>query len=137
MEAFFPNNRLKTIILLAICALSAVGAALVGVDDNLPGIVLALLAAFAFILAFVHPWRSPRKFLFLLLAAVLGFILFVVMSIIVDSFAQNSTIPAALRDLLQSTVLDVLNTVIAMICPAALIVGVVGWVVMSIRGRRK
>ena len=63
-----PQNRIKTLILLVICGLLAIAAAAVGIDDNLPGILLAYLAATAFVLAFVHPWRSARKFMFLLLA---------------------------------------------------------------------
>jgi uncharacterized membrane protein YccC len=50
-----PRNRIKTFILLAICGLLAIAAAAVGIDDNPPGILLAFLAATAFVLAFVHP----------------------------------------------------------------------------------
>ena len=50
-----PKNRKMMLILLAICGLLAIAAVVVGIDDNLPGILLALLAATAFVLAFVHP----------------------------------------------------------------------------------
>ena len=133
MEAFSPNNRLKTIILLVICVLSSIGAVLVGVDDNLPGLVLALLAAIAVVMAFIHPWRSPRKFLYLLLAAVLGFILF----ILIDIAAQNPTASPAFRELMDSPAFEIISTIIALLCPVALIIGIAGWIVMVIRRRRQ
>jgi uncharacterized membrane protein (UPF0136 family) len=132
-----PRNRIKTLILLMICGLSAIASAVVGIDDNLPGILLAFLAATAFVLAFAHPWRTARKFMFLLLASVLGFVLFVVLNIIFDSVAHDPATSGALQDLIQSPVIDALNLIIAMICPAAFIVGAVGSVAMFIRSRRQ
>jgi uncharacterized membrane protein (UPF0136 family) len=71
-----PYNRTRTFILLAVCGLLAIAAAAIGIDDNPPGVLLAFLAATAFVLAFVHPWRTARKFMFLLLASFLGFVLY-------------------------------------------------------------
>jgi hypothetical protein len=132
-----PRNRIKTLILLVICGLSAIASAVVGIDDNLPGILLAFLAATAFVLAFAHPWRTARKFMFLLLASVLGFVLFVILNIIFDSVAQDPATSGALQDLIQSPAIDALNLIIAMICPAAFIVGAVGSAAMFIRSRRQ
>jgi uncharacterized membrane protein len=132
-----PNNRKMTLILLVICGLSAIAAAAVGIDDNPPGILLAFLAATAFVLAFVHPWRTARMFMFLLLASVIGFVLFVILSIIFDSVAQNPATSGALQELMQSPAFDTLNLIIALICPAAFIVGAIGSVVMFIRIRRQ
>ena len=38
-----PHNRKMTLILLAICGLLAIAAVAVGIDDNLPGIILPFL----------------------------------------------------------------------------------------------
>ena len=122
------RNRSKTLILLVMCGLSATVAAIEGIDDNLPGILLAFLAATAFVLAFVHPWRTARKFIFLLIASILGFVLYIILNIILDTAAQ---------DLLQSPVIDAFSIIIAMICSAAFIVGAVGSVAMFIRDRRR
>ena len=138
MSAAFstPGNRNKTFILLAICGLLAIAAVAVGIDDNPPGILLAFLAASAFVLAFVHPWRTAKKFLYLLLAAILGFILFIILNIILDTAAQDPAASAGLQDLLDSPVFNALSIIIAMICAAAFIVGAVGSVTMAIRNRR-
>ena len=132
-----PHNRKMTLILLAICGLLAIAAVAVGIDDNLPGILLAFLAATAFVLALVHPWRTSRKFIFLTLASMLGFVLFVILNIILDSVVHDPATSAALQDLIQSPVSNALNLIIAMICPAAFIVGAVGSVAMFIRSRRQ
>ena len=56
IDAFSTSrNRIKTLTLLVVCGLSAIASVIVGIDDNLPGILLAFLAATAFVLAFVHP----------------------------------------------------------------------------------
>jgi uncharacterized membrane protein YeiB len=117
--------------------LLAIAAVNIGIADNLPGILLAFLAATGFILAFVHPWRTTKKFRFLLWASLLGFVLFVILNIIVDSIVQDPTTSGALRHLIQSRAIDALSNIIVMICPAAFIVGAVGSIAMSIRSRRQ
>lgn len=131
------HNRKITLILLAICGLLAIAAVSVGIDDNLPGVLLAFLAATAFVLAFVHPWRTARKFMSLLLMSVLGFVLFIALSIIFDFVVQNPATSVALRDLMQSPAIDALNLIFTMICSAAFIVGAVGSVAMFIRSHRQ
>jgi hypothetical protein len=132
-----PHNRKTTPILLAICGLLAIVAVVVGINDNLPGILLAFLAATAFVLAFVYPWRTARKFIFLFLASILGFVLFITLNIILDTVAQNPATSGALQDLLQSPAINAFSTIIAMVCSAAFIVGAVGSVAMFIRSRRQ
>lgn len=132
-----PNNRKMTLTLLAICGLLAIAAVVVGVDDNLPGILLAFLAAAVFVLVFVHPWRTARKFMFLFLASILGFVLFIILNILLDTVAQNPANTGTLQDLLQSPTIDAVSIIIAMICAAAFIVGAVGSVVMFIRNRHR
>ena len=75
--------------------------------------------------------------MFLLLASVLGFVLFIILNIIFDSVAQNPATSGALQDLIQSPAINALNLIVAMICPAAFIVGAVGSVAMFIRNRRQ
>ena len=132
-----PRNRITTFILLAICGLLAIAAVAVGIEDNLPGILLAFLAATTFVLAFAHTWRTARKFMFLLLASVLGLVLFVILNIILDTVAQNPATSGALQDLIQSPFANTLSLIIVMVCPAAFIVGAVGSVAMLIRNRRQ
>jgi uncharacterized membrane protein len=132
-----PHNRIKKLALLVACGLSAIASAVVGIDDNPPGVLLALLAAIAFVLAFTHPWRTTRKFMLLLLASVLGFVLFIISNIILDSIAQNPATSGGLQTLIQSPAINALNLIFAMICQGAFIVGAVGSVAMLIRNCRQ
>ena len=130
-----PYNRIKTFILLVICGLSAIAAAAVGIDDNPPGILLAFLAATAFVLAFVHPWRTARQFRFLLYASVFGFALFAILNNVFAAVAHNSATAGALQNLLQGLAVAAFFLA-TLICPAAFFVGAVGSVAMFIRSRR-
>jgi disulfide bond formation protein DsbB len=138
IEAFStPRNRIKTFIFLVTCGLLAIASVVVGIDENPPGILLALLAAVTFVLAFSHPWRTAKKYMFLLLASVLGFILFMILSMISDSIVQNPASSDTLQKLIESAVNEALSIIFAMLCSAAFLVGVVGAVVMFIRNRRQ
>ena len=62
-EAFATrHNRNRTAVWIAVCCILSAAAAIEGISDNLPGILLAFGAAIALVLAFVHPWRSATKF---------------------------------------------------------------------------
>jgi hypothetical protein len=137
IEAFSTlPHRNRTFILFAVCGVLAITAVAIGINDNPPGLLLAYLSAIAFVLAFVHPWRTVRKYMFLLLASLLGFVLFVIGNIIFDSIAHNPTTPVSLQDLIQSPAVDALNMTLALLCPAAFMVGAVGSLVTFIRNRR-
>jgi energy-coupling factor transporter transmembrane protein EcfT len=131
-----PRNRIKTLILLVICGLSAIGAAVVGIDDNPPGILLAYLAATAFVLAFVHPWRTARQFIFLLFSSVLGLALFVILNNLFAAVGHNPATAGMLQNLMQGFAVAAFFLA-TLICPAAIIVGAVGSVAVFIRSRRR
>jgi hypothetical protein len=69
----------------------------------------------------------------LLLASILGFVLFIILNIILDTVAQNPANTGTLQDLLHSPAIDAFSIIIAMICPRAFIVGAVGSAAMFIR----
>ena len=73
----------------------------------------------------------------LLLASILGFVLFTILVIFLDTAAQDPATTGALQDLLQSPVVNAFSIIIAMICSAAFIVGAFGMVAMFIRNRRQ
>lgn len=131
-----PRNRVRTFILLAICGLLAVAAAIVGISDNLPGILLAYLAATALVLAFVHPWRTVNPFRRLLYVSILGFVLFAILHNLFEAMAWNLGDPSLVRALLEG-VGAALFLIATLVCPPALLIGVLGLVVISIRSRRR
>jgi hypothetical protein len=131
-----PRNRIWTFFLLVICGLSAIAAAMVGIDDNPPGILLAFIAAIAFILAFVHPWRTSRQFRRLLYTSVLGFVVFGLLSNVFEAITWKLGGSGLVHDLLNAAG-SACILIAVLVCPPGLLVGAVGAVVMFIRNRRR
>ena len=118
-EAFAPQSRRLTLLLLVISGALAAAAGVVGIDDNLPGQSLAWLSATALVLAFVHPWRTSRRFLLLIGASALGFVVFAVLS----AAMENAGVGGG----------GVFFLLALFLCPAAFLVGITGAVVTSRR----
>jgi hypothetical protein len=121
-EAFSRTHWKGTLLLLAICGALAAAAGVVGIDDNLPGQSLAWLSAIALVLAFVHPWRTSRRFLLLTGASALGLVVFAVLSAVME----NAGIVGGGAFFLLALFL----------CPAGLLVGIIGAVVTVVTSRR-
>jgi len=124
------------LVLLGVCVLSAMAAAVVGIDDNLPGVLLASLAAAAFVLTFVHPWRAPGQFRRLLYASALGSVLFGLLHIALEALASNPGGSGVVQGLLNGAA-AVCFLIAVLVCPPAFLVRAVGAVVTSIKGRRR
>jgi hypothetical protein len=131
-----PQDRGRTLILLAIAGATAIAATLVGISDNPPGILLALAAAVALVLAFVHPWRTLTEFRRLLLASVLGFVLFVVLHNVFEALAGMVEDIAVLHGLLEGLG-GAAFLIATLVCPAAFLVSVAALVIALILSRRR
>ena len=130
----YSRRRLTSLLLLAIGALALIVAFVVGIGDNPPGLALMYTAVTAFLLAWVHPWRSIRRFVILLLASLIGFPVAVVLH---NLFYALAELAAEFAGLVQ--VLGLLEgfffIVAVVICPPGIIVGVLGAVILAIRHR--
>ena len=128
------RNRNRTFILFAVCGVLAITAAAIGIDDNPPGLLLVFLSATAFILAFVHPWRTSKQFRSLIYASVLGFIVFGILHNVFDFVAWklggSGLVPGLLNGASGAFFLAIL------LCPPGLLVGAIGAVVMFRQERR-
>jgi hypothetical protein len=129
-----PHNRHRTYALLGISVALALAAAAVGVDDNPPGLLLAFLSGAAFTVAFVHPWRTTRKFQALMMASILGLVVFAILHNVFHALATVVG-PSGLAGNLVGG-LGILSFFIALLlCPPAFLVGMVGAIVMFFRER--
>ncbi len=138
MDAFSASdNKRISFAFFGVCVLLAISSVIVGIDDNPLGVLLALLATISGVLAFVHSWRAVKKFAFLFLASVIGFIFFIILSIISDAIIQNPETSSTILNLLQDPVNDALSLVLTMIFSAMFIIGVIGSVVIVIYNRRR
>jgi hypothetical protein len=121
LDAFSHQQWRLTVILFVVCIVTAAAGAIVGIDDNLPGLFLVMVSAVVFVLAFVHPWRTTRRFI-LLIGASLG--AFVVFTVLHNVLGDVSPAGAAFFYLA------------IFLCPAGMLVGIVGTLVSLFTGRR-
>lgn len=129
-----PRKRAMTVVFLAVCCICAIGAVLVGIADNPPGILLAYSGATALVLAFVHPWRTARPFRRLLYASVVGLVVFAILHNAFEAAATRAAGVGMLQGLLQG--LSVVAFLLAvLLCPPGVVVGGVGSVIMFVRNR--
>jgi hypothetical protein len=136
-EAFsMPRNRIRTLVLLAVSGLSAIAAAIAGITNNPPGILLAYLAATALVLAFVHPWRTPSQFRRLLYASALGLVLFGLLHNAFEAIAWNSGGSGIVPHLLDGAG-AAFFLIATLVCPPGLLIGTVGSVVMYVTNHRR
>jgi hypothetical protein len=129
------RTRNWTLLLLSASLVLAVAAWAVGIDDNLPGILLALLAAFTFVLAFVHPWRTARKYLILLLVSFIVLLLFFALTIVLDINAVKPDAPSAIQALVQSPVFEAVSMVLYFLLPVTILTSIFGALTMFLRRR--
>jgi hypothetical protein len=122
IEAFSKSKWRRTLLFLLICGVLATAAGVVGVSDNLAGLSLALLSATALVLAFVYPWRTPKRYLLLIGASVLMFIASTVLS---NVFGDGSAAGG------------LFFFIAIWLCPAGLLVGIIGTVTTFITSRRE
>lgn len=136
LQAFAtPRNRRRTVILLAACGVLAIVAAVIGVDDNLPGVLAAFLAVVALILAFVHPARTERPYRLLIWGSLAGGM---VAAFLHEGFEALAHGP------LHSGVLHAVSGGLAggffllavLVAPPAFVLGCVGALVVAIHNRR-
>ncbi len=130
------GRRPWTLMLLVLSGALIATAVWLGVSDNPPGILLVHLAAASFVLAFVHRWRVPRRFLWLMLLSVAGFVVFAVLHNLLDAIGENLAGVAVLGPVLSG--LAVLFFLLAIfVCPPAAIIGAVGVLVSGVARRGK
>ena len=129
------RSRKVTLVLVTLCCVSLIVAFLIGISDNLPGLVLCYVAVTALILAFVHTWRQVKRFLILLGASLIGFPLFVILHNLFYGLGQMAADIIVLGPLLEF-LHAVFFLVAIMVCPPGILIGAVGSVVTYCKGRQ-
>lgn len=125
--------RNTTVLLLGATGVLIAAASAVGISDNPPGIALLYGSSLTLVLAVAHRWRSPKKFGLLLMGAIIGFVVMVAVHNFAEVGAERVADIPVLPLLL--TVISVIGFLTALfICPAAGIVGAVGWVATAASG---
>jgi hypothetical protein len=124
-EAFSRPQWKRTLLLFVICGVLAAAAGAAGVSDNPVGGSLVYISAVALVLAFAHPWRTSRRFLLLTGASVVVFAALLVIFGLLDNAGVHT---GALG--------NVVFFILIYLCPAGLLVGIIGAVVTWVTSRR-
>jgi putative exporter of polyketide antibiotics len=133
--SFKPPYQRATVILVVLAAVSAAGAVLVGIEENPPGIALAMLAGAILVTAFVHHWRSPKRFL-TLCAISFGLIVILAGSLIaIDISLTGGHVPESVAPSVESGG-NALALMVAFLAVPSLFVGLAGALVVWLAGRR-
>ena len=110
---------LSTSIVLVIVGL------IVGIDDNPPGIIIFFLGSIVLVIAFTHNWQRAKPYLFLVLFSLLGLVISGILHNVLEAIGGEGTILG---------VIGALFFLIAIfICPACLLVGIVGSIVRTFK----
>lgn len=130
------NNRKLTFIFFIIGCLLLIMAFIIGIEDNLPGILLLYFGTISLILTFVHKWREFKKFKILTLISIIGIPVFVVLYNLLYGLSKMSAEIILLSSFLN--LLSGLSFLLAIIvCPAGLLIGLVGAVIIKNKNNKK
>ena len=122
------NNILKqktTYIYLSISIVLISIALIIGIDDNPPGIIIFFLGSIVLVIAFTHKWQKAKPYLLLALFSLLGL---VISGILHNAFEAIGG---------EGTILGIVGAafflIALFICPACLVVGIVGSIVRAFK----
>jgi hypothetical protein len=117
MAKIFRNigmRRLIILLTLAIlgCVLIAM-ALILGIDDNLPGILLCYAGITSITFAFIHHWKKSKNYVILLVASIIGFVVF-----------------AILHNVFEAIGVEIIGAgfflIAVFVCPVTFLIGLVG-----------
>jgi len=134
--SFKPPYQRATVILVVLAAVSAAGAVLVGIEENPPGIALAMLAGSMLVTAFVHHWRTPKRFLALCAISFGLIVILVGILIAVDISVTGGHLPEPVAPAVESGG-NALALMVAFLAVPSFFVGLLGALVVWWAGRRK
>jgi hypothetical protein len=106
-------------LLLTGCLLVTI-AVIIGIADNLPGILLCYAGIISAVFAFIHHWKKSKGFVIMLVASIAGFVLF-----------------AVLHNVLEAKGLEIIGAgfflIAIFVCPVTFLIGLVGTLVTGSR----
>ena len=118
----------RTYVYLLLSAISMIAAIIVSIPDNPPGIILSFISSILFVLAFTHNWKKPKPYIILIISSVLGFIIFAVLHNVFEVIGKGTFLE----------LIGVFFFLLAIfICPASIIIGIVGSIVTAIKSEKK
>lgn len=106
---------------------------ILGISDNPPGIIFVFAAIMSLLIAFTLNWNTVKKFTFLTIAALVSFIVFVILHNLF--YALGEMVGEGFLSYLISVFGALAFIIAVLICPPAFALGVIGSIVMFVRKR--
>lgn len=126
----------KSLIFIVAGIILLVVSAIIGISDNLSGIIVAISGLCSFFLAFVHHWTKPKNFIILCIVSIIGFFLFAVLHNLFYALAIMAKDIFLLKKTLEF--LHVLSFLIAIfICPPGIITGLAGSIITALKNKKR
>jgi hypothetical protein len=127
-----PSGR-TTRLFFAVAVVALLGAFGLSISDNPPGLLLVYVAVTSLMLALVHHWRSPKRFLVLAIVSLLGFPMAALLHNLLYGLGE-----AAADTPIVPGIADALHVgfflVAVFVCPVGVLVGAIGALVAWRRG---
>jgi hypothetical protein len=120
-----PSRRI-TLSLLAAGAVALAVAFLIGIDENLLGLLLLLAGSVLLILAYIYRWQEVKKFKYLTFLSIPGFFVSVILHNVCEALA-NSKLEAGIFKSIFIGLSVAFFFVAIIVCPAAVVAGLMGW----------
>jgi hypothetical protein len=98
---------------------------IIGIDDNPSGIIVFFLGSIVLVVAFTHNWKKAGSYLLLGIFSIAGFAVSVLLHNVFEAIGGEGTIFG---------IVGAIFFLIALfICPACLVVGIVGSIVKALK----
>ena len=112
----------STYVYLAGSVILIIIALIVGIDDNLPGIILLFISSILLVLAFTHNWKR-KSYILLIVFSLAGFVVSVILHNIFETSGGEVTFLGILSALF--------FLVAIFLCPVCLLIGIIGSIMKS------
>jgi hypothetical protein len=123
ISLFDSAHRWWTISLFAAAVLLIVIASLIGIADNLPGIILMYAGIIALFFAFLHPWKKTMNYVILAAVCIGIFFLGLLAITILDKLNQEASIK--LDGIVEGYAL--------LVCIPGILAGIIGAIICAVR----
>lgn len=123
MNTIFKEK--STYFYLTVSIILIVMSLIIGIDDNPPGIIVFFLGSIVLVVAFTHNWKKAGSYLLLGIFSIAGFAVSVLLHNVFEAISGEGTIFG---------IVGAIFFLIALfICPACLVVGIVGSIVKALK----
>lgn len=130
------RNLLISVSLLVVGGSLILVASLIGISDNLPGILLCFLGVLSLIFSFIHHWRNVKSYKVLFFVSMIGLFVFAVLHNFLDFAGQHYENSHQLLSQFLNFLSVIFFLVAVFVCPFTMLIGLAGFIIIKYRERK-